>query len=181
MANGLPAYKKIVIGFSRRKSPFSILSKIIMLIEKRAYSHAYIRLQEPVTAEDLIFQASVSMVNFFYHEQFKQHNIIVEEYEIAINSSLYYQIWAYAIRKMGSDYGYLELLTIFAGKLFKIRSWFINGDKTNICSELAARICAMCGIRLGQEPDTVTPSDLNKIINQVLNNSNIRLITIEKK
>jgi hypothetical protein len=177
VAAGLPANKFILVHFSRSKSPLALLSKIIMAVEKRPYSHVSIEMAEPATRQPLIFQASHGLLNFFYKPTFLQHNTVADTWLIEVMPLEYLSIWSYAVSKMGSDYGWLELISILTQKLFHIKSWFADGDKTNICSELAARVLAKAGVPMPESLDSMTPSDLDKILRTCENGATIRRLT----
>ncbi len=177
MAAGLPTNKHIYIVFSRAKSPLALFSKLVAWIEKRKYSHAAVQIAEPATREPLIFQASHNLVNFFYKPVFMDHNIIVETWHIEVTPLEYLSIWAYSVKKMGSDYGWKELISILTKKLFHVRGWFRNGDKSNICSELAARVLRISGMAMPEDLDNLTPSDLNKILCKCENGASVRRIS----
>lgn len=179
MAAGLPPNKHIYIIFSRSRSHLSIMSKLVMLVEKRRYSHAAVEIAEPATKVPLVFQASRNLVNFFYKPTFLEHNTTSEMWLIEITPMEYISIWSYAVRKMGSDYGWMELISILTKKLFKIKSWFKNGDKTNICSELAARVLKIAGVPMPENLDECTPSDLNFWLTKCENGSTIRRVYVE--
>ena len=164
MARGLPSNKFILIHFSKAKSPLAFFSKLTMLVEKRPYSHVAVELVDPATQTPLVFQASKNIVNFFYKKTFLEHNKVIESYMVEVTPLEYIAIWRYALLKMGSDYGWMEILSILTKKLFNIKSWFKNGDRTNICSELAARVCRIAGLPMPESLDDMTPSDLNKIL-----------------
>jgi hypothetical protein len=180
MAIGLPSNKQFLVLFSRSKSHFALFSKAIMLLEKRKFSHAAVELAEPVTRAPLIFQASHSLVNFFYKPTFLQHNEVAEAWLIETAPIEYLSIWSYAVHKMGSDYGWLEIASIFASKLFRIKSWFKDGDKTNICSELAARVLRRAGLPMPESLDSLTPSDLQKLLLSCENGITIRRVKYEE-
>jgi hypothetical protein len=114
-----------------------------MWVERRPFSHVSVQLAEPATQLPLIFQASKGMVNFFYKAEFDKHNVVTHSYEVPTTSLQYLEIWTYAVQKMGSDYSWLNLVSIAMAKVFKVKSWFNDGDNSNICSELAARVCAI--------------------------------------
>lgn len=176
MAAGLPANKHVLILFSKSRSPLALFSKAIMAIEKRGFSHAAVELAEPVTRAPLVFQASHSLVNFFYKPTFLQHNEVVEAWLVEVTPLEYLSIWSYAVHKMGSDYGWLEILSIFVAKLLRARSWFSDGDKTNICSELAARVCKIAGLIVPERLDGLTPSDLQTLLLKCENGSTVRRV-----
>jgi hypothetical protein len=176
VAAGLPANKQIILHFSRSKSPLALFSKLIMFIEKRKFSHACVELVEPATRLPIIFQASHGLVNFFYRPTFLKYNLIVESYLVEVSPLEYISIWSFAVQKMGNDYGWLEIISIFTEKLLHIKNWAKDGEKTNICSELAARALKIAGLQMPESLDDLTPSQLREIVNKCAISDKIRRI-----
>jgi len=171
----MPAFTEMHIVFSRARSPLAFLSKIIMWVEKRPYSHVSVHFQEPATRMPLVFQASKGLVNFFYKDTFDRHNVVTHCYVMPVSPAEYMQIWQYSVKKMGSDYGWLELVSIATEKLFHVKGWFRNGNKSNICSELAARVCRKAGLAMPENLDNLTPSGLHNFIKEAERGNVIRL------
>lgn len=155
----------IIVGFSRSRSPWKIGSKVIQEVEKRDFSHAYIKFEEPITSLSMIAQASNGFVNLMSEEIFESHNIIVEEYELELKDFEFIDILNFLYANMGKDYSLFQLVLIGIKKLLKIElSELENRDLAYICSEFAAKVLQIVRKPMPEHLDYVTPSDLRTII-----------------
>lgn len=152
------------VGFSRAKSPWKIGSAVIQEVEKRNFSHAYIKFLDPYTQILMVAQASHGMVNVTNYEVFKQDNIIVEEYTINCSETDYKNIVTFIYNNTGKPYSKFQLILIGIKKIFKVEINIRNMDKEYICSEWAARICSIVKIETPLNLDYYTPSDLNTLL-----------------
>lgn len=159
----------IIIGFSRAKSPWKIGSKIIAESEKRNYSHAYIRFACEVTGVQLVYQASLGMVNAYSYELFKAHNVIVEEYILtASGREQDIELLTFLQKNLGKPYSKIQIMLLTLKKLFNFEVKYSNNDAEFICSELAARIVLVVLPEANvNNLDYYTPSDLNKLVNEL--------------
>jgi hypothetical protein len=61
---------------------------------------------------------------------------------------------------LGVPYGYLQIIRIAIGKLFRTKVANDNGTQRMICSEFTARVCLILGIDpMTPRLDHFTPSD----------------------
>lgn len=157
----------LIIGFSRSKSPWKVGSQAIQLSEKRDFSHAYIRYTCTLTGVDVVAQASHSYVNEMNFDIFKEHNIVVEEYELPCTENDYISVLKFIRTNLGVDYSKLQIFFLAIKKLLRFEVKVYNRDKQFICSEFAARICEITGIRVPTHLDYFTPSDLNTLIKDI--------------
>ncbi len=157
--------KTITIGFSRSSSPWKIGSKVIQEVEKRDFSHAYIRYSCLITGVEVVAQASHGYVNEVSYEIFKRDNIVVEEYELELTRDQFKTILTFIQENKGKDYSNMQLLLIGVKKILHIElTDFENRDMAYICSEFAARLLQILGKLMPEHLDLVTPSDLREII-----------------
>lgn len=154
--------KKIIIGFSRAKSLWAIGSTIIQVSEKRNFSHAFIKYEDPITGLIMISQASHGMVHDCYIEEFLKANIIVEEYEIDCTDQQWLDFYIFNRKHQGVKYSKTQLIALAAVKLFHIKLWFNNGDAEFICSEWAGRVCSILNEPMPDNLDAMTPSNLRE-------------------
>lgn len=157
----------MIIGFSRAKGRFKIFSRLISLIEKRPYSHAYFKYTCPATGILMVSQASKGLVNEMSYEIFLQNNIPVEEIDINLDKSDALGILRWCKTKQGTDYGTDQILTNLYKKIFKKSIGLDNKEKRMICSEYIIRGIQQVRIYFGRDIvnlDEVTPSNLNKIL-----------------
>lgn len=159
---------KIIIGFSRAKSPWKIGSKIIAESEKRDYSHAYVRMKSQSTGISLVYQASLGMVNAYNFDLFQDHNIVVEEYVLEVTPEQLLEIKKFLQKNLGKPYSRNQVLMLSIKKLLGFEVKYNNQDLEFICSELALRILKI--VRLDavfDNADYCSPSDLNKLLNEL--------------
>lgn len=159
--------RKLIIGFSRSKSPWKVGSQVIQIGEKRDFSHAYIRYICPITGVDIVAQASHGFVNEMNFDIFKEHNIIVEEYELPCIDEQFINTLKFIKINLGIDYSKIQILFIAIKKLLHFEIKVYNQDKEFICSEFAARICEITGVTMPTYLDYFTPSDLNTLIKDI--------------
>lgn len=150
---------KIIFGFSRPNTE-KLLSKLIRWVDKRPFSHSYVRFSDPAGL-DIIFQASGLAVNICSIENFLQIETIVEEYEIEINDCKEYDIWKYVINQLGKPYSIAQLFSILIKKIIGLEIGH-NNDTAVVCSEESARFCIFLGFLVPGDIDYETPSDFQK-------------------
>lgn len=158
---------KLILGFSKSKSIWKVGSQVIRATEKRDFSHAYIRYKCILTGIDIVAQASHGYVNEMNYEIFQEHNVVVEEYELECNEQQYIDVIKFIRVNLGKDYSKLQIILIAIKKLLHFEVNVQNKDKEFICSEFAARICQITGIRMPSHLDYYTPSDLNTLIKDI--------------
>ena len=160
---------KITFGFSKNTScqPFSVA---IRLVEKRDYSHVYMKIVDETTNEVMIYQASHGFVNIVPLERFLEHSIICEEYELEVDDTKYIQVKKEMNSYLGLSYGFAQILNIFVQKLFQSKNIKLveNGKKQFICSELGYIILKILFPEIIADEDSVTPSDFNVLIKKCL-------------
>lgn len=167
---------KVYIGFSRAKDDRAILSRIISSVEKRPYSHAYVRFEDPTTNENMIYQASHGRVNLVHFERFEQSNIVAKEYIIECDLLIFLNFYSYAQRRLGVKYSISQLLWLGLKKLLNLKKWpegiynyISNGQSESICSEEAASAAMLLDKKDAvlfddQEMDQISPSNLDAIL-----------------
>lgn len=156
----------IVVGFSRAKASYKVGSEAIQIVEKRNFSHVYIKYQCIVTGKLIIAQAAHGFVHEVTEKVFVEHNIIVREYQIECNNVGYTSALCFVRDNLGMPYSMSQLFWIGVKKLFRIPITINNKDSAFICSEFAARVCTILGVGIGsiENLDTFTPSDLNELL-----------------
>lgn len=118
--------KRITVGFSKPKSGFVSFADAIKKVIGSDFSHTYIKFKADSFNRVLIYQASVTAVNFMAEERF--------------NKTL-----QFAIDQVGTSYGMSQIFGILYVKalgLFgiKAKNPFPNGSGNYVCSELVAQI-----------------------------------------
>lgn len=155
---------KIIVGFSKSKSLWKIGSAIIRKTEKRDYSHVYVRYSDPLTNLNIVSQASHGMVNEMVLEIFQNHNDIIKEYNLILNDKQFIDIITFLKKNLGKPYSRLQLFFIGIKKLFHFEVNITNKDDSFICSELGARVCQILGVKIEDNLDYITPSDIDALL-----------------
>jgi hypothetical protein len=161
-------YTNIVIGFSRAKSQFKIGSVFIKNVEKRDFSHVYIKYKDSLTDLNIISQASHGLVNEMLEDVFLEHNIIVKEYILDATQEQFISIITFLRKNLGKPYSFTQLFWIGLKKLLRLElNKHNNADNSFICSELAANVCKIYGLDIPGNLDYITPSDLNELLENI--------------
>lgn len=155
---------KIIVGFSKAKSIFKIGSKIIAKSEARNYSHAFIRYICPITKIELVSQASHGYVNLVSYNIFLEDNIVSKEYKIECTNDQFLEVLKFIENNLGIPYSKLEILILFFKKLLHMDIYYNNHGTSYICSQWAASICSILGIKTPDNLSTFTPSDLDTLL-----------------
>jgi hypothetical protein len=154
----------ITIGFSSAKNSLMLFARGIEFIEKRPYSHVFIKYHDCVHQKDLIFQASHGKVNLTVYNDFIKHNDVIKTYDLDFDefeSAEFFKLISIMIHR---KYSWLDILGILWRKITKLKNPFKDGMDTVICSELGAMVCKIKKIPIPDHIDDVTPSDLDKIL-----------------
>lgn len=158
---------KFVVGFSRAKSAWAIGSKSIQIAEKRPYSHTYVRYESKLTGVQIVAQASHGFVNEQNFEIFKQKNIVVKEREFEVDIEKFKLFRKFIDENLGKPYSRIQIIFLTIKKLFRIELDANNKDDAFICSEFIARVLEVIGVLNTSNEDSITPSDLEKLINKL--------------
>jgi len=155
---------KIFIGFSapNKWEPFSWL---IQSIESRQYDHVYIRVQDPITQNWMIFQASSLMVNMESATTFLTKNVSYKEYEYDCTDAQFKMLWNFIDSELGTPYSLIEDFGILLMKIFKLKNNpFTAGTSEEFCSKLGATVCQMLGLNIPEDASSIDPSALDTIL-----------------
>jgi hypothetical protein len=131
----------IYIGFSRPKK-WAIGSSAIMLWTNSNCSHTYIRFESD-KIQSTVYHAAHGMVHFVTQDHFLDHNTVIDEFALPIDSDKRIDVMKWCMDQCGEKYSQLELIKIFIHdclyRLFKLIPDF--GDSRGyICSELVAKL-----------------------------------------
>ncbi len=154
---------EITIGFSHASSAWMIGSKIIEDVEKRPFSHVYVKVTD-LDGIPMVYQASHGMVNCVTYQGFKTANTVVKEYTLQCTPKQYQDTIIFLKENLGVPYSQSQIVMIGIKKVFHVEMNLHNGINEEICSELGARVCQILGINVGNDLDFTTPSDLDKIL-----------------
>lgn len=171
---------KIIVGFSRAKSCFALGSKVIQLVEKRPYSHVFVRYIHPITNIALVTQASHGMVNMMNFDLFQEHNVVVKDYHFDVPPEKYKKFLEFLHKNIGKPYSKWQLVLIGIKKIFGVELHMYNKDKEFICSEWGARILEVLDIVNTCDEDYLTPSNLDSLINKQIQMAHLYILTKEQ-
>lgn len=150
---------KIIFGFCTPKKE-RMLSKLIRSVEKRPFSHSYVRFEDPF-GNDIIFQASGLAVNICSINNFLAVEQVVEEYEVEVDDVRKEVIWKYVVSRLGLSYSIMQLVWILVKKIIGLEIGH-NNEKAVVCSEESSRFAIMLGLLVPGDLDYKTPSDFQK-------------------
>lgn len=141
---------KFIIGFSKRDMTFS---KLLRWVEKRPYSHCYIRFTHEITHQTLVFHAAEFNIHTVTIENFQKHgNDIIKEYSFEVSDlERIRNAIAFIFNQSGKPYGWIQLLGMAWAKLcaflgLSVKNPLGDKNKTMVCSEFCAHFLAISGI-----------------------------------
>jgi len=165
----------IYIGFSKPKDEgFPILSWLIRWIEKRPYSHTYVKYYDPWLDKYMVYEARGFTVHLISEHKFLEDCEIVEEFRLEFeDEEIKKQILRRAFDTIEAKYAILQLFGIGIVKLFKnfgkiIQNPFVNKSHAYICSEVVADILVnVLNVEITQDLQSISPSDIHSIIEKL--------------
>jgi uncharacterized protein YycO len=114
----------------------------------------------------MVFQASGLTVNYTNYNFFQNKSKVVEEYEMSVSDEQYEKAMTLMAESAGKPYsmkeifGFLYVLYMREWRYKRVKNPFGDGDKSYVCSELAAECIGV------KDPETVTPEDLRRYCKQ---------------
>lgn len=153
---------KLIIGFSKAKSPLKIGSKLIQWYLKRPYSHVYLNFYSLALSRSIIYEAVGAGVRFIGLKLWSKNSVVVREYELEVSDAQMLFLRQWCIDNAGIHYGFWQNIGIVVANLFKLsKNPFRRGIN---CSELIAIILQQQGYYIGKPLDLVTPADIEDIL-----------------
>jgi hypothetical protein len=154
----------ITVGFSTARNDLMLFARGIELIEKRPFSHVFIKYIDPNSGIEMVFQASHGMVNHMSLARFESSNTIIKMYDLDFNQDQFNKFYIFMLLKLGTPYGWLTIASIFISKIFRINCVLTKGLTTEICSQLGAEVCRIKNIPMPDITATITPSKLDVLL-----------------
>lgn len=161
--------RTLYLGFSRAKSKWSIVSKLIMWAQASPFSHVYVRFDSDFLERTFIYQASGSKVNFENINSFNNHSVIIKEFELNLEQEVYKKVLQFAIDNVGKPYSLKQLFsmawTAFLSRLgFKNKDPFKDTTSAFVCSEIGAYVLELSGKDMPEDKDSVGPKELYELL-----------------
>lgn len=147
---------KLTIGASKNNL---IGSKLIQWWLGAPYSHVYTKWHLNSQNRDIVYQASHGMVHFISYENFKEQNIVVEEYEIELTDEQFKKFSSKCIDLAGQKYSKLELAQILLCDISNGNIQF-KDQPGYICSELMCELLQDLGYEFDKPKYMITPKDI---------------------
>jgi hypothetical protein len=160
---------RLYIGFSKAKSKYAVVSKIIQKVQNTPFSHVYIRLQSDSLERTFIYQASGSKVNFENMDSFNSHSTVVNEFEIEASDEVYKKVMQFAIDTVGKPYSLKQLigmavLTVLRKFNKTAKNPYRDRKDAFICSEIGAYVLEQSGIEVNLDKDSIGPKEIFEIL-----------------
>jgi len=166
MSNEKPKMEKMIIGFSKAKSPFAFLSYLIRWFDDNApFSHAYIKMHTVKYDATFIYQADFSGCHFYSEKIFLKSHTVVDEIELEITKDERDIIVGWCLKNSGANYGFINLVFLALKVVFNMKAKFGDGNKSFICSELVTEVLKIINLMNKDVcSDMVTPHELYKFL-----------------
>ncbi len=166
--------KKLYIEFTRPHKDYvrvPLISWLIRTIEGTPYSHVRL-VWENSTGKKLVYEADGTDVKFIgtISQEIRKVEVL-DSFEIDLTDKEYRALIDLCIKYAGVSYGTLQVLGIGLSYLpFVNKNPFADGEKSQVCSELTARILKdVKGIGIKDDFDTAGPRAINKALTELTN------------
>ena len=165
---------QLIIGFSKSKKKFPIISWLIRLVQNTEFSHVYLKRNSKYGP--YVYQANGHGVNFTNIQWFLEQNEVTEEFIISVSDEVKDRIMKKAIELCGRPYSQKDIIGILLAQWFNIKSNLLaDGEYAFICSELVVELLDSGGIVLksqwGKTPELVTPKDIYQKLKEMYPNA----------
>ena len=163
--------RTVTIGFSKNADD-KIFSIGLQSYMDRDYSHCFVKYHtKHHLGDDAIYHSSLSAgVGYMSQTIFEEDNTIVMLYELEVSDEVYKEIKEALFKVCGRKYGLMQNLGILIVDLLrgigiKAKNPFVKGEN---CSEMVYRhVLANLFPEHKYDPDTITPSEVEDILNKV--------------
>lgn len=141
----------IVIGFSTSSNRNSLVSAAIRAVERTPYSHVYMRFWSDSIERWLVYHASHTNIHFNNIETFHEQNVVLDEYEVRATTEQRKDVLQLCVDRVGWPYGTMQLVGMGYVRLthawtgLKVPNPFSDGERTQVCSELAGHVLYKLG------------------------------------
>lgn len=165
--------RTLKVGFSRNKDN-KIFSVILQKYMNRPYSHCFVEYNTQAhLGDNAIYHSSISAgIGYMSKTIFEEHNIIVGAYEVVMEDKIYDEVRRTLFSVCGREYGVWQNIGVGIVDLcrhlgFKVKNPWVENEN---CSEMLFR--HFISIAYPQfidsyDPNTITPSDIEKIVSKI--------------
>lgn len=163
--------ESIVIGFSRARSKYAILSRLIRLIDGNVpFSHVFIMWYSDSLKRTMIYEARGNGVNFTNYKSFIEINQVTHVKALPVTKAQKTEVLQFCVDNARTDYGYSQVLGIGLVKLLKLVGISIKNPFTggNVCSEIALKVLKITNKTPAKDLDLdlITPLDIYKLLSK---------------
>jgi len=156
--------RKVVVGFSRSTKSFAPFSKAIKWWDNCDYSHVYFQFESIKYEVDIIYQSSLTMLNYMSKEVFLLHNHIVHEFEVSVTDEQYFILMKNCMKSAGLPYGVAQIIGIFIADTINLNHNPFPDPNKYVCSEWVAEQLELIGYKFDKPLELVKPVDIYKVL-----------------
>jgi len=157
---------EITLGFSSPSAFFVPYSWAIKLFQGWGKaSHVYIGFKT-LQKTEMVYQASGNQTNYMEKSKFDKIAKTEESFVVTVPKNKHRELTKMFEERAGTPYGWKQALGILLIPILG-RNIFKDGDKAQICTEIAASALQELGVRISN-PESLTPKQLYDICKKEL-------------
>lgn len=141
-----------------------------MAVQRTNYSHVYLKYHDEFLGQDMVFQASHSLVNSMSLPVFLAQETVVKEFTFNISEETFKKTMIFAANQAGKPYGVMEICGLALVELcalvgLKIQNPVKDEGSTYICDQLVAAILNECeNVVLPTNVNNMDPKDVYALV-----------------
>lgn len=163
---------EIQLIYTRPKSGFNPISRLIRWVESTPYSHISIRWYSKRGLEINYESSGSHDLRFIGSEIFNEKYHVVDTQTLEVADKLRTKLNEYCLKNAGRSYGRLQIIGMGIARLLRLnRNPVADGKKTQVCSELVGYILTeILNIKLdGANYEVIGPRELHNIVEEYIN------------
>jgi hypothetical protein len=156
---------KLTSHFSKKRSGFTLGSRLIMWAQGSDFSHCASEIDKEDGTEPMVYEAVAPKARKISKSEWVLHSIPVHSIEENITDPEQIKIIIdTAESEVGTPYSLLQLLVMAIGLIFKLfvkffETFCLNSSKFKVCSEFMAAIQTARGYKYKKNPDNINVVD----------------------
>lgn len=161
--------RTISVGFSYHSE--NVVSWMIKKYDNRPFSHVYLKVENELTGNVIVYQASGLNVNAAYYPIFLKKAVVVKEITFNVDTKHCNQTVSFMESKLGMPYSMTQLIGFVYLKLvrklgFKVKNNpFGKNQEAYVCSEIVTQVLRdVFSMKIDADLDSVSPSDVAQIL-----------------